>query len=300
MAVLKTVAESVVVPTCRKVGFLRRLVTGVSDQLSPNSYDTLKRRFVENGHVSKWDARVRESIVARFEEIHRAVPKFTKPMDGLVMAEALLSMEADGAIVECGCYAGSSTAKLSVVAKIIGKPLYVFDSFEGLPTTTEADGTDFHSRLDQKSKWVPGTYGIGLAGVKANVERYGEPSVCTYHKGWFSDTLTPENLPEKIAFAFTDVDLASSARDCIRAIWPRLSQKGVYFSHDVAFIKVLQALLDERLWRDELGEFPPILFGAGYGIRDAAPHLGYMVKGSTLPPEYLNKLTLEKAAAHGA
>ena len=82
--------------------------------------------------------------------------------------------------------------------------------------------------------------------------------------------------------AFTDVDLPSSARQCLENIWPRLSERGAYFSHDVGFIKVLQELTGEALWRDVLHEPVPIIYGAGYGLGDTSRMLGFMVKGRDL------------------
>ena len=89
------------------------------------------------------------------------------------------------------------------------------------------------------------------------------------------------------------MDLASSARDCIVALWPRIEQGGVFASHDVAYIKVMQTLYDRALWTDVLKDFPPVFFGAGFGLGDLAPNLGYAVKGP-ITAEYLNTLTLEK------
>jgi hypothetical protein len=56
-------------------------------------------------------------------------------------------------------------------------------------------------------------------------------------------------------------------------------------------------MTDENLWRDVLGEQMPILFGAGYGMCDASPRLGFMVKGRNLSPEYLQKLAFHRARA---
>jgi hypothetical protein len=144
-----------------------------------------------------------------------------------------------------------------------------------------------------KRGWVRGDYSIGLEGVRRNIETYGEISACSFVKGWFNETLTPANLPTEIAAAFVDVDLNESARDCLLGIWSRLTEGGIFFSHDVAFITVLQHLLDENLWKNELNAFPPIFFGAGFGVCDQSPHLGYMVKGR-VSAEYLNNLTLAK------
>ncbi|MFH1655674.1 MAG: TylF/MycF/NovP-related O-methyltransferase [Candidatus Omnitrophota bacterium] len=259
-------------------------------------YRNLKKAFIQNSRHSKWNKAVRREIIDRFEAIDKNIINGTAPTEVLFMAEALLNIKATGSIVECGCWAGSSTAKLSILAKLLGKKMFVFDSFEGLPNISFQDGTDLHTR--QRTKffipWRSGEMSAGLGQVKRNLKKYGEISVVTFHKGWFKDTLLKKNLPDKIAFAFTDVDIVSSVKKCITAIWPRISERGVYFSHDVAFIKSLQALLNEKLWKDVLKEFPPILFGAGFGMSDSSNHLGFFVKGKSVHPEYIKSLTVYK------
>ena len=53
----------------------------------------------------------------------------------LAMALKLLEMppELSGDVVECGTWKGGSAANLSLVCRIVGRKLLVFDSFEGLP-----------------------------------------------------------------------------------------------------------------------------------------------------------------------
>ena len=104
------------------------------------------------------------------------------------------------------------------------------------------------------------------------MEKYGEISRCRFVQGWFKDSLTAENLPERIAFVFTDVDIPSSSFDCFVALWPRLVDFGVYATHDAAYIKVLQKFYDSELWIKQFKAIPPILFGAGYGICNDSPH----------------------------
>ena len=254
------------------------------------------KRFSSKTEKSAYGEKIRRDIVERFEVIDRRVAISTSKTDGLFLAEALLSVAVNGGeVVECGCYAGGSTAKLSIVSKITGRSLRVFDSFAGLPHADPDDKRDFNVRESQAwmSEWTEGHYAGTLQTVQRNVERYGEPSVCRYYPGWFDATLTCENLPESIAFAFADVDLATSARTCLAALWPRLCEKAVYFSHDVSFIKALEAILDSNLWHDLLGECRPIVFGAGYGMGDGSPELGFFLKGSA-SPEYINSLTLSK------
>lgn len=258
------------------------------------TYPYFRELFIANGKKSKYDSRLRSTIADRFDEIHQRVPCASTRTDGLILAEAMLSMDADGDILECGCYAGASSAKLSIIASILSKKLYIFDSFEGLPEGGERVVHSRKSSEDTPEEWSAGDYSLGLEGVRKNIETFGEISVCSFVKGWFNQTLNPSNLPKRIAAAFTDVDLYSSARDCLLGVWPRLSERGIFFSHDVAFIPVLQHLYDENLWLNELKSFPPIFFGAGFGICDRSTHLGYMVKGRNLSAEYLKNLTLTK------
>jgi O-methyltransferase len=282
-------------PICRHVPLLREAAAYLDGQLGKAGYETLRDQFIGNGADSRWGKDVRRRIVEAFAGIHDNVETHTTPVDSLVLAEAALSLDADGDMVECGCFKGGSTATLSILAKILGKRLLVFDSFEGLPEIQAAERVDHQCRSARSCTWLPGANRGSLDEVAGNVRRFGAIEVCVFHKGWFADTLTPGNLPGQICLAFTDVVLASSVRDCLRALWPRLAAGGVYFSRDVALTKALQSMLAPSLWRD-LNETPPILFGGGYGLNDASPHLGYFVKGDEMTPEYLDRLRLHKPA----
>jgi len=256
------------------------------------TYNEIKREFICNGNSSVFDCRIRADIVHQFEKINHNILNLTNPVEGLILAEAILSLEADVALVECGCYTGGSTAKLSILAQIVNKDLIVFDSFEGLPDINDDEAADFHARKNIKDQivWKKDFYNVRLEQVKHNIEQWGVINKCQFIKGWFNKTLTSENLPSKLAFVFTDVDLPTSARECFEELWPRLSNNGIYFSHDIAFLKVLMKLHDKKLWQDKIHEFPPLIFGTGFGLCDSATHLGFMIKGDAVTPEYICKL----------
>jgi O-methyltransferase len=272
--------------------FVERAVASIAER---SAYESLKQRFISNGTSSRFDKAVRSRIVARFEQIDRNVPIGTTPTDGLFLAEMMLNLTAAGAIVECGCYAGGSSAKLSIIASLLGRQFVIFDSFEGLPAVDDHFLRDRHCRQGEEwiTDWTAGRYAVRLDEVKANIQKYGEIGVCSFVRGWFSDTLAGNTLPSPIGFAFADVDLANSARDCFVSIWPCLSDQGVYATHDAAYIKVLQEIHNPDVWRT-FGSLPPICFGAGFGISNESPHLGYMVKGERLSVDYLKALTINK------
>lgn len=265
-------------------------------EASSDTYEHLKSCFFGNGDQSPVDRVVRADMVRRFEKIDAGLPIVTTPSDGLVLAELAISSSGEGDLVECGSYAGGSTAKLSVVAEALGKRLVVFDSFAGLPQPRDDDHGDHHLRRADSwfRGWWAGRYSASLGQVQDNVREFGVLDVCTFVQGWFDDTLVDQNIPEAVSLAFADVDLASSAQQCLRRLWPRLSVGGIFASHDVAYVKVLLSLLDEKLWATELREFPPILFGAGFGLGNTSPHLGYFVKGRGLDASYLKNLTIER------
>lgn len=295
--------DRTMVPLTRRTESLRALlryvarrVPGVVVSYPEEVYAHLKQCFIRNGRGARYDDTLRATIAERFEAIDRAVEIASSPTDGLFLAEAALSVQEVGDMVECGCFQGGSTAKLSILAKATNRKLVAFDSFQGLPESNPYDQRDLHVRLPSRfmNPWKAGDWKGTLEIVASNVERWGEPEACTFVRGWFKDTLTDENLPHRIALAFTDVDLPSSARECLQGIWPRLVERGIYFSHDVGFIKVLQEITDDRLWRDVLREPVPIVVGAGYGLGDTSRMLGFMVKGRHLSADYINGLTVDK------
>ncbi len=52
----------------------------------------------------------------------------------LVMALKLLETppEVGGIVIECGTWKGASTANLSLVCKLVGRRLKIYDSFQGI------------------------------------------------------------------------------------------------------------------------------------------------------------------------
>lgn len=131
-----------------------------------------------------------------------------------------------GDILEFGCYTGISSAKLSIIAKIINKKLYVFDSFEGLPEI-DSSASEIHKSIYQK-----GQYSCSLDTVKKNVSQYGVIKNTEFVKGYFESTLKNYSKIEKIAYTFIDVDLVQSLEECLDFVLPLLQKDGIIFSHE--------------------------------------------------------------------
>lgn len=147
----------------------------------------------------------------------------TKAETKYILNSAKWVMPVSGDFVEMGCYRGDTSVLL---AKICGKEkkLYLYDSFEGLPEKSVFDDSVAGEEFKKGELLV----------TKAEVvNRFKKSGLVmpVIRKGFFS-TLTPDDLPEKIAFAFLDGDLYESIRDSMRLVVPKMSKDGVILIHD--------------------------------------------------------------------
>jgi O-methyltransferase len=174
----------------------------------------------------------------------------------LTIARRILNLGPDvqGVIVEAGAYHGGSTSKLSLAAKLCGRQMAVFDSFEGMPENSEAGGKSIYGREHHFPK---GSHAVSLEEVEHNVKRYGDISRCRFYKGFFSETMP--NFKEKVALACINADLVESTKDCLRYLYPLMQKGGVIYSQDAHFPWIIELLSDQNFWRDEIGiQKPPM------------------------------------------
>jgi hypothetical protein len=175
----------------------------------------------------------------------------------LAMAAKILEISpaVEGAVVECGCWLGGTTANLSLICDIVGRDLIVYDSFEGLPAPDAGD---------DMNPAVKGSFRGDLRVVQENVRKYGVIDRCHFRKGWFDDTLPGHG--EAIVLCLIDVDLKSSMHDCIVNLWPHLTDEGYVFFDEYVHLYNCSLFFSERFWRDYLDTIPPGLMGTGTGV----------------------------------
>ncbi len=127
----------------------------------------------------------------------------------------VLDQGVDGAIVEFGCYIGTTSLFIRRLLSELGddRVFHVYDSFEGLPAKTLAD----ESRAGEQF-----TVGELAVSKKQFIREFQKANLRPpiIHKSWFKD-LTERAVPEKIAFAFLDGDFYESIRDSLRLVVPR-------------------------------------------------------------------------------
>jgi O-methyltransferase len=164
----------------------------------------------------------------------------------------------NGCVCEAGSFKGGSTAKLSIACKIVGRRLFVFDSFEGIP-----ESNDNHDKnIDgERAFFRKGSYCGSLQEVTDNVYQFGELGVCEFIKGWFENTLP--QFSEPIAVLYLDVDLASSTRTCLKYFYPLVVPGGVIYSQDGHLQRIIDLLGSIDFWENEVHVSRPEIEGLG-------------------------------------
>lgn len=225
-------------------------------------------------------------MVRRIKLAHSSIESATHWIYPLILGTQILSIpkSVEGAVIECGCFKGASTASLSIICAGAGRTLYVCDSFEGLP---EDDGTRHrYPHFKVQGFYEKGMYAGALEEVKENIRDYGVLSPCKFIKGFFCDTLPGLNGPFVLVFA--DVDLASSMRDCIIHLWPKLVDNGYFYTDDSGDMEVVQLWFDEVWWQERIGGGAPGYVGSGCGLPISAGRctLGYAQKIADVAVSY--------------
>lgn len=128
----------------------------------------------------------------------------------------VLDKHIPGDVVEFGCYVGTTSVYIAktLMDRDQDKQFYVYDSFEGLPDKTVEDT----SPLGLQFK--PGEL---LASKKQFIKNLTSAKVPMpkIKKAWFCD-LNPDDVPQKIVFAFLDGDYYASIADPLKLISSRL------------------------------------------------------------------------------
>lgn len=124
-----------------------------------------------------------------------------------------------GALVECGVYKGGSAA-LMACATGLDRPVYLFDSFRGLPPPGPNDGRLAGERF--RDGWCA----ADRADVLALFSRLGVArSRIHVVEGWFQDTLPAADVG-RIAVLHVDADWYDSVRLCLEALYDRVEPGG--------------------------------------------------------------------------
>lgn len=169
------------------------------------------------------DARSNDSFAQLYRLVRPSTVCGNARLRGLHDAIArVVEQRVPGDIVECGTAQGGSAALMALRLKQLGatRPVWVFDTFEGLPPPTR-DDPDW-----EIANAYTGTHKSSLEDVSRLFDRLGIVSPCHLVKGRFQDTL-PRAAVERIAVLHIDGDWYESVKTCLIHLYDRVSPGGV-------------------------------------------------------------------------
>jgi len=184
---------------------------------------------------------------SEFAGLYRTVRPYTMSgnarLRGLYQAvHHVVAGAVPGAVVECGTARGGSAALMGLALARLGaeRPLWVFDTFEGIPPPTAADPDEAIARL------YTGDFRGELPEVRALFERLGILSRTRLVKGLFQDTV-PTAAVNPIAVLHLDGDWYESVKVCLDHLYDRVSPGGIIQIDDYGHWEGARKAVDEFL-----------------------------------------------------
>lgn len=146
----------------------------------------------------------------------------------LLELEKLLQQKYDGAVVEFGCYAGTTSLFIRRLLDAYKAPnaFHVYDSFIGLPQKTEKDESPVGLQF------IEGELAVSKKTFIQNFKK-ARLQVPIIHKCWF-DELSNDDIPQEILFAFLDGDYYQSVKGPLGLIDQHMSNHATIIVDDYA------------------------------------------------------------------
>lgn len=184
---------------------MKRLQDFVKDWAGKNYYGLLR---YGTGHRRRW----MDSVTAVKDER----PMLLSHCEACQLISAVTATEKlGGDMAEVGVAFGASAKLIAMYAP--GRPLHLFDTFEGLPEVMDQDS----------SKFSKGQFRCTLADVKT----YVPDQQVRFYKGLFPLTADPVR-DHTFSFVHLDVDLYASTIAGLKFFYPRMCPGAILISHD--------------------------------------------------------------------
>lgn len=205
-------------------------------------------------------------LLIRFCWNRRKVETLSDFREHMELAAAILRIPRDleGKVVECGCYMGGSTINLSLVCKLTGRELLVFDSFEGLPEPQEYDRWHHAVHVQHTDIYYKGRFAASQEAVERNIAKFGSLGICEFRAGYYEETM--RDIEDSVALAFLDVDLIDSLKPCLKGLWPKLGDDCRIYVHEALNLALVSVFFDQEWWRENLCQDAPGFVGSGVGL----------------------------------
>jgi O-methyltransferase len=207
-------------------------------------------------------------IIERVQPFTLTRPERVAALCGAI--EHIVRQDVPGDIVECGVWRGGSimAAALALMHCGVSRPLWLYDTFEGMPAPQEIDrkvdtgeaASDIMARVNRESAiWCR----CSLQEVQNNLNGIGYPGEINYVTGMVEDTL-PGLAPANVALLRLDTDWYASTLHELNVLYPRLARNGVLILDDYGHWAGSRRAVDEYF-----AQAPILLHRIDYSCRVA-------------------------------
>lgn len=197
--------------------------------------NNLEAKEYREGLISAYPELLHGTIEdAEFQALYQRIRPYTMLSEARLyslfcLVKQICLANISGNIVECGVAGGGSTALMAAVIQRYSKQqryLYAFDSFEGMPTPTDAD--QFNHIPADATGWGTGTCAAPESSVREICTQLGVWHIVQTVKGYFEHTLpTVRNAIGMIAFLHLDGDWYQSTKTILENLYDRVVNHGV-------------------------------------------------------------------------
>ena len=138
-----------------------------------------------------------------------------------------------GDVCEFGVAQGATSALIANEIRCSDKTLWLFDSFEGLPKPTEKDTliNDIFN-LGSMSAYEGKMASPADMVMRRMTDIQFPPAKLRIVPGFVETTLTGKHIPDKVSFAFIDLDLYEPIKIALEFLHRRLQKDGIMIVHD--------------------------------------------------------------------
>jgi hypothetical protein len=180
--------------------------------------------------LSALRARKDKQIVNLLSDVHRSQRSLLSAFEQyLILSVARAQRQRPGAIAEVGVFRGGSARLICEVKG--GKPLHLFDTFEGLPESSEED-RGIHREHQ---------YACSIEEVREYLKAYEN---VYFHQGLFPDSAA--GVPDQqYCFVHFDVDLYEGTKACLEYFYPKMIPGGIMISHDYGLLAGVEKAFHE-------------------------------------------------------
>ena len=187
------------------------------------------------------------------------------------------TQEIEGDVVELGCFRGLTSVFISNILKNTkgSRRLFVYDTFEGLQNVSSEDENLIEPPESESMPYEPfrnGELDISLEEFERTFRDFNT-ELPEIHKGNVLE-LGSEKIPNKISFAYLDMDIYLPTKHGLELIWDKVSPNGFIMVDDFYFWKAPGAKKATLEFLDKVGieyddqEAHSPLFGFGYDLEN--------------------------------